>query len=330
MLNEDWDHFEPMMLNALHRIPALETAEARTLLNGPESFTPDGSPLVGEAPGLGGLFLGCAMNSMGIASAGGIGRALAHWIAEGQPEFDLWPVDPRRFADRQCEEAVLRERIPEVLGDHYAIAFPGRELETGRNLRQSPLYQRLAAKGANFGERMGWERADWFDPAGGGGERALRFGRPAWFDRVAAEHRAAREDVALFDQTSFGKLKLEGPDAEAVMQHLCANDMAVAPDRIVYSSMLNTAGGIESDLTVTRLSEIEYLLVTGTAQPVRDLHWIRSHLGPGTRVEVSDVTEDLAVLAVMGPKSRDLLASLTGAALDDEAFPYLASREIHG
>ena len=327
LLNEDWDHFEPMMLNALHRIPALETAEARTLLNGPESFTPDGSPLVGEAPGLGGLFLGCAMNSMGIASAGGIGRALAHWIAEGQPEFDLWPVDPRRFAARQCEEAVLRERIPEVLGDHYAIAFPGRELETGRNLRQSPLYQRLAAKGANFGERMGWERADWFDPAGGG-ERALRFGRPAWFDRVAAEHRAAREDVALFDQTSFGKLKLEGPDAEAAMQHLCANDMAVAPGRIVYSSMLNTAGGIESDLTVTRLSEIEYLLVTGTAQPVRDLHWIRSHLGPGTRVEVSDVTEDLAVLAVMGPKSRDLLATLTAAALDDEAFPYLASREI--
>jgi 4-methylaminobutanoate oxidase (formaldehyde-forming) len=214
LLNEDWDHFEPMMLNALHRIPALETAEARTLLNGPESFTPDGSPLMGESPDVGGFFLGCGMNSMGVATSGGAGKALAHWVLEGHPEFDLWPVDIRRFAPFHAEEASLRARAPEVLGDHYAISYPGAEFETARNTRRGLVHERLAEKGAVFGQRMGWERADWFD-ASGDRSRVLQFGKPAWHDLVAAEHRAARDAVALFDQTSFGKLLVEGADAES-------------------------------------------------------------------------------------------------------------------
>lgn len=327
LLNEDWDHFEPMMLNALHRIPALETAEARTLLNGPESFTPDGSPLMGESVEIGGFYLGCGMNSMGVATSGGAGKALAHWILEGHPEFDLWPVDIRRFAPFHADEASLRARVPEVLGDHYAISYPGAEPETARNIRCGPLHERLAAKGAVFGQRMGWERADWFD-ASGDRSRVLHFGKPAWHDLVAAEHCAAREAVALFDQTSFGKLLVEGADAEVVLQKLCANDMAVPPGQIVYSGMLNDRGGYESDFTVTRLAADRYLIVTGTAQPIRDRHWICGHLEVGERVTVTDVSDEMAVLSLMGPNARDVLSRATGADLGNDAFPFYTSQEI--
>lgn len=327
LLNEDWDHFEPMMLNALHRIPALDTAEARTLLNGPESFTPDGSPLMGESPEVGGFFLGCGMNSMGVATSGGAGKALAHWVLDGHPEFDLWPVDIRRFAPFHADEASLRARVPEVLGDHYAISYPGTEPETARNIRCGPLHERLTAKGAVFGQRMGWERADWFDPAGDR-SRVLQFGKPAWHDLVAAEHRAAREAVALFDQTSFGKLMVEGPDAEAALQRLCANDMAVEPGRIVYSGMLNDRGRYESDFTVTRLTDDRYLIVTGTAQPIRDRHWISGHLESNERVTVTDVSGDMAVLSLMGPNARDVLSRVTDADLGNDAFPFYTSQEI--
>lgn len=327
LLNEDWDHFEPMMVNAMHRIPALETAEARTLLNGPESFTPDGAPLLGESPELDGLFLGCGMNSMGVASSGGAGKALAHWVLNGEPEFNLWPVDIRRFAPFHGDETYLRARIPEVLGDHYAIHFPGKEFEAGRGLRHGPVHQRLADKGAVFGQRMGWERADWFDPKSSGGRR-LAFGRPAWHGHVAAEHYAARAGVAVFDQTSFGKLLVEGPDAEAELQRLCANDVAVAPGRIVYTGMLNAHGGYESDLTITRLAEDRFMLVTGTAQPIRDRAWIARNRRPDARITVSDASEELAVLSLMGPKARDVLQGLTTADLGNAVFPFYTSQTI--
>ncbi|MCB2101446.1 MAG: FAD-dependent oxidoreductase [Rhodobacterales bacterium] len=327
LLNEDWDHFEPMMLNALHRIPALETAEARLLLNGPESFTPDGNFLLGEAPGLGGFFVGCGMNSVGIASGGGAGRALARWITTGQAPSDLWSVDIRRFGPYAANRQVLRERVPEELGLHYAVSYPGRKPATARGLKRTPLHDRLAAKGARFGPRFGWERAEWFDDPQNETDVSLRFGRPAWFDAEAADHRAARDDVALFDQSTFGKILVQGPDSERLLQHLCAADVAVAPGRLVYTPMLNDRGGYESDLTVHRLAEDAYLMVTGTAQPVRDLAWLRRHAGD-LRAVATDVTGGTAVLSLMGPRSRDLLAGLTQADLSLEAFPPFTSQTL--
>ena len=329
LLNEDWDHFEPMMLNALHRIPALETAEARMLLNGPESFTPDGSFLLGEAPEVRGFFVGCGMNSVGIATGGGAGRAIAEWIVHGQPTMDLWPVDIRRFARVHANQRVLRQRVPEELGLHYAIGFPGREPETARGLRRGPVHDRLAAKGAQFGPRMGWERANWFAREGDPVPPPLRFGKPAWFDAVARECKAAREGVVVFDQTSFGKLLVQGPDAEKVLQRLCANDVAVDPGRVVYTGLLNERGGYESDLTVFRLDGRRYMLVTGTAQPVRDLDWIHRNLGADERVTVTDIGGSLAVFSVMGPESRTLLSRLTAEDLSNTGFDLFTAREIN-
>jgi 4-methylaminobutanoate oxidase (formaldehyde-forming) len=327
LLDEDWDHFEPMMVNAMHRIPALERAEVKMLVNGPESFTPDGAFLLGESPQLKGFYVGCGMNSVGVASGGGAGRALAEWIVEGAPTMDLWSVDIRRFAPLHANEDFLRERIPEELGLHYAIGYPGREPQTARGLRRSPIHDRLADAGAQFGTRMGWERAAWFAGAGDALPAPLKFGRPAWFDAEAREARAARSEVALFDQSSFAKLLVDGPDAESVLQRLCANDVAVAPGKIVYTGMLNVRGGYESDLTVFRLSTDRYLLVTGTAQAVRDLHWIDGHISAGDRVSVLDVTPSLAVFGITGPRSRRLLESLTPEDLGNGAFPLFTSRE---
>ncbi len=328
LLDEDWEHFEPMMVNAMHRIPALEHAEVKMLVNGPESFTPDGAFLLGEAPELAGFYVGCGMNSVGVASGGGAGRALAEWIVEGAPTSDLWSVDIRRFAPFHANERFLRARIPEALALHYAIAYPGREPHTARGLRKSALHDRLAEAGAQFGTRMGWERAAWFAEDGDALPAALKFGRPAWFDAEARESRAARERVALFDQSSFAKLLVDGRDAQSLLQRLCANDVDVMPGRIVYTAMLNERGGFESDLTVFRISRDRYLLVTGTAQAVRDRHWLETHLSPRERVCIVDVTGSLAVLSVMGPLSRRLLQELTSEDLGNGAFALFTSREI--
>jgi 4-methylaminobutanoate oxidase (formaldehyde-forming) len=328
LLDEDWDHFEPMMHNAMHRIPALEHAEAKTLVNGPESFTPDGAFLLGEAPEVDGFFVGCGMNSVGIASGGGAGRALAEWVVEGAPSRDLWSVDIRRFAPFHGTEPFLRERIPEELGLHYAIGYPGREPRTARDLRRSPIHERLTQIGAQFGTRMGWERAAWFPGPEDPVPAALRFGRPDWFDAEAREARAARDGVVLFDQSTFTKLIVDGTDAESCLQRLCANDVAVAPGKIVYTGMLNERGGYESDLTVFRLARDRYLLVTGTAQAVRDPHWIRRNLAAGERVSVTDVTGSLAVFAVMGPHARRLLQPLADQDLGIASFPLFTSREM--
>lgn len=328
LLNEDWEHFEPMMVNAMHRIPALETAEARMLLNGPESFTPDSGFLLGEAPEVDGFFLACGMNSLGVASGGGVGRALARWILEGRPDADLSAIDIRRFAPFHNNLRSLRERIPEVLGLHYAIPYPHREYETARKLRRTPLHDRLAAKGAHFSERMGWERPAWFAPAGKEVSTALGFGRPEWFECVAREQRAARENVAVFDQSTFAKLLVQGRDAERVLQRLCANDVAVRPGRIVYTPMLNEHGTYESDLTVMRLAADAYLLVTGTTQGTRDGHWIRTHLEDDEKVSLTDVSSSYTVLGVVGPRSRELLAQVSPTDFSNEAFPYYTWQEI--
>jgi 4-methylaminobutanoate oxidase (formaldehyde-forming) len=325
LLPEDWDQFEPLMKAAVHRTPCLETAEVRQLLNGPESFTPDGNFILGEAPDCRGLFVAAGFNSAGIANAGGAGRLLAEWIVGGEPSVDLWDVDIRRFAGFHGNRAHLRERTVETLGLHYAMRWPRYELKSARPLRRSPLYDRLAAKGARFGARMGWERANYFAP--GTGEIPYTYGRPAWLPYCLDEQRATREEVAIFDQTSFAKLLLQGRDALGVLQRLCANDMNVAPGRMVYTAMLNARGGFESDLTVIRLDQTSFLLITGTAQATRDRYWISRHAGD-TFAILTDVTSAWSVLSVMGPKAPALLGRVSPDDLSETALPPGATAEI--
>lgn len=307
LLPEDWDHFEPMMRNALHRVPALETAEVKMLLNGPESFTPDGAFLLGETGETRGLFLGCGMNSVGVATGGGAGMALAHCIVDGAPPFDLSETDPMRFPDNLNSVAALAARVPEVLGRHYEIAYPGRDWSTARGLRYSPLHAIWIEAGAHFGQVFGWERPLWI----GGNKIDPSFGRPGCFDRVALEVAAAHERAAVFDHSAYGKIEVTGPDAERFLQRLCANDMAREPGRAIYAAMLNTRGGIESDLVAMRLADEHYRLTTGTAAVRRDLAWLRRHLGD-ERVTVRDATEETALLAIAGPDA-DAVAARAGA-----------------
>ncbi|MBM3554704.1 MAG: FAD-dependent oxidoreductase [Alphaproteobacteria bacterium] len=323
LLPEDWDQFAILMENALHRAPCLETAEVRQLLNGPESFTPDGAFLLGEAPEVEGFHVCAGFNSAGIANSGAAGRALADWIVAGEPQADLWEVDIRRFAPFHANRRHLRERTVESLGLHYAMRWPRMELKTARPLRRSPLYDRLVAKGAVFGGKMGWERALYFLTPGTP-EPPYGFAKPGWLPAMRAEQRAVREAVGVFDLGSFGKLLLQGPDAMTVLERLCANRMDVPVGRAVYTAMLNTRGGFESDFTALRLAEDAYLIVTGTAQAVRDAAWIKRRLG-GARAVLTDVTGAWSVLSVMGPKARTLLERLGP---DDLAHAWGESREI--
>ena len=327
LLPEDWDHFRVLMEQACVRIPALETAPVRRHVNGPESFTPDNRYMLGEAPELRSFFVAAGFNSVGIASAAGAGQALAEWIVGGQPSMDLWDVDIRRFQPFQGNARYLRERTREVVGLLYAMHWPFRQPETARGVRRSALHDRLAARGAVFGVVAGWERANWFATAGVEPRYLYRYGRQNWFPCAAAEHRAVREAVGLFDQSSLAKLLLQGPDATAALQRLCANDVDVPPGRIVYTQMLNARGGIECDLTVTRLAGDLYLLVTIAAAATHDADWIRRGVA-GARVSVTDVTSASSVLGVMGPRSRELLSRLTSADLSNAAFPFGAAREI--
>jgi 4-methylaminobutanoate oxidase (formaldehyde-forming) len=327
LLPEDWDHFQVLMEQALVRIPALATAPVRRHVNGPESFTPDGRYLLGEAPECRNFFVAAGFNSIGIASGAGAGKAVAEWIVGGESPMDLWDVDIRRVAPFQASPRYLRARTVEMVGLAYAMHWPFRQPETARGVRQSALHDRLAARGACFGVVLGWERANWF--AHPGMERTYRYsyGRQNWFGCAAEEHRAVREAVGLFDQSSFAKFRLEGPDAVAVLQRLCANDVDVPIGRIVYTQMLNARGGIEADLTLTRVGDDAYVIVTGASASTHNAHWIRRHIG-AARAVLTDVTSALAVLGVMGPRSRGLLASLTDADLSNGAFPFGTSRDI--
>ncbi|MBE7427170.1 MAG: GcvT family protein [Burkholderiaceae bacterium] len=306
LLDEDWDQFEPLMTNAIHRTPCLESARVKMLLNGPESFTPDGNFIVGEAPGLRGYFVCAGFNSAGIANSGGAGRLIAQWIVDGEAPGDLWDVDLRRFGSFAVNRKALAERTAETLGLHYAMRWPRQELQSARPLRTSPLYDLLDAKGAQWGSKNGWERVNYFEP-----DTAARpphtLGVPGWLPWVQAEQRATREAVAIYDQTSFGKLLVQGRSAAALLQRLCANDVDVAAGKMVYTAMLNARGGFESDLTVLRLGEERFQLITGSAQPQRDLDWIERHIEPHEHAVVTDVSALTAVLSVMGPLADELL-----------------------
>jgi len=297
LLPEDWDHFEPMMRNALHRLPALETAEVKMLLNGPESFTPDGGFMLGETAETRGLFLGCGMNSVGVASAGGAGMNLAHCILHGGTAYDLGEADARRFAPVFDSVEHLMARVPEVLGSHYEIAYPGRQFRTARDLRRGPLDAEHRAAGARFGQTYGWERPLWF---GGPAEPVPRFARPDWFEAVGAEVAAAQRGAALIDASGFGKIDVEGPGAEAFLLHVCAGHMARPPGSVIYTAMLNQRGGFESDLTAQRIAADHYRLFVGTAAIRRDMAWLARH-AEGVDIRLTDRTEDLALIGLMGP-----------------------------
>jgi len=328
LLDEDWDHFSVLMDSALHRLPVLAETGIRKFYNGPESFTPDNQFILGEAAGLSGFFVGAGFNSVGIASAGGAGLALAQWITDGQPDCDLTAVDIRRFAAFNGNSRWLRDRVGEVLGLHYEIAWPNRELETARPFRRSPAHALLRDAGACFGSKMGWERPNFFAPAGRAPVIEYSWGKQNWQPWSSAEQLATRQHVAVFDQTSFSKYLVAGEDAEAALQWLCTNDVAVPPGRTVYTGLLNDRGTYESDITVTRLSATEFLLVASAATTERDADHIRRHLPPGNRATLTDVTSAYAVYGVMGPASRQLLARLTSADLSGEGFPFGSSALI--
>ncbi|PWK60657.1 GcvT family protein [Roseicyclus mahoneyensis] len=326
-LPEDFDHFAPILEQATQRMPLFQTAGIHTFFNGPESFTPDDRYYLGEAPELGGYWVAAGYNSIGIVSSGGAGMALAHWIAEGAPPFDLWEVDIRRAQPFQRNRRYLKERVTETLGLLYADHWPYRQVETARGVRRSPVHEHLKAAGAVFGEVAGWERANWF--ALPGQSRAYRYDwhRQNWLDNQRAEHLAVRQGVGLFDMTSFGKIRVEGRDACAFLNHLCANELDVEAGRVVYTQMLNDRGGIESDLTVTRLSETAFLLVVPGATLRRDLAWLRKHAGESF-VTITDMTAGEAVFCVMGPKARDLMQAVSPDDLTNAGFPFATAREI--
>ncbi len=328
LLDEDWDHFAVLMESALLRIPALHHTGIRKFYNGPESFTPDNQFILGEAPELRNFFVGAGFNSVGIASAGGAGRALAEWIVEGGPTTDLVAVDIRRFAPFNGNVPWLRDRVGEILGLHYEVPWPNRELVSARPFRRSPIHHLLAARGALFGSKMGWERANAFAPPGVEPRLDYTWDRPPWLAWSVEEQHRTRTGVALFDETSFGKLLIVGRHAEPVLQRLCTADVAVPVGRTVYTGMLNERGGYEADVTVTRLAPDRYLLITGSASVVRDRVWIERHTRTDEHAEVVDVSSGYAVYGVMGPRSRELLSRLTREDLSDPAFPFGTSREI--
>ena len=327
-LPDDVDHFEPILSQALRRMPALMDVGIQTFFCGPESFTPDNRYHLGEAPGLAGCYVAAGFNSIGIQSAGGAGRVLAASIESGRPLPDMWDVDVRRAMPFETNRRFLRERVSESLGLLYAMHWPFRQFETGRGVRRSPFHDRLAARGACFGTAFGWERPNWYATGGAEPRYEYSYGRQNWFACAAAEHRAVREGVGLLDQSSFAKFRLQGGDAARVLGHVSANEVDVPPGRIVYTQWLNADGGIEADLTVTRLGPDDYLIVTSGEFQVRDFHWLRRHIPEGAHAVLTDVTSGLAVLGIMGPGARDLLRSLSPDAIDNEAFPFGTSREI--
>ncbi len=326
-LPEDFDHFEPILEAAVNRMPFLADTGIHTFFNGPESFTPDDRYYLGEAPELSGYWIAAGYNSIGIVSSGGAGFALAQWLNDGEAPFDLWEVDIRRAQPFQKNRRYLKERVTETLGLLYADHYPYRQVETARGLRRSPIHQHLADRGAVFGELAGWERANWFAEPGQEREYKYDWHGQNWFHNQRAEHMAVREKVGLFDMTSFGKIRVEGRDATAFLQKVCANDINTAVGQITYTQMLNPRGGIESDLTVTRLSETAYLLVVPAASLQRDLAWLRRHLGEAFAV-ITDMSAAESVLCVMGPNARALMQSVSPNDFSNDAHPFGQAREI--
>lgn len=328
LLDSNFDHFEQLIELSLPRVPKLETAGVKQLINGPESFTPDGNFILGEAPEMSNVFIGAGFNAYGIAAGGGAGMALAEWVANGGPPYDMWPVDIRRFGRPHTDTDWVRTRTMEAYGKHYTMAWPSEEHDSGRPCRRSPLYQTLKGAGAVFGEKLGWERPNWFAEAGEEARDIYTFERPNWHGPVGREHKAAREAAVLFDQTSFAKFILKGPDAEAALQWIAANRVDKPLGAIIYTQMLNDKGGIECDLTCVRTGYDEYYIVTGTGYATHDFDWIRRNIPEGMNAQLVDVTSSNAVLSLFGPKARDILAVVTNDDVSHESQPFGAAKPI--
>ncbi|GAB5460533.1 GcvT family protein [Hoeflea alexandrii] len=328
LFDDDYDHFEQHMIQAIARVPALEHVGVKQMINGPESFTPDGNFILGPAPECINMFVGAGFNAFGIASGGGAGWVLAQWVIDGEAPLDLWVVDIRRFADMHRDRQWVNDRTLEAYGKHYAIGFPHVEYESGRPRIVSPLYDRLKAHRAVFGSKLGWERPNWFAPEGMEPRDIPTMGRQNWFDAVGDEHRHVREKVGIFDQSSFAKYEVSGPDALAALSHVCANDVTKPVGRLTYTQLLNTRGGIEADLTVARLADDRFYIVTGTGFRTHDLAWIREHIAEGADVRIEDITEAHGTLSLMGPHARDVLEKITSADVSNTAFPFGHVREI--
>ena len=327
-LPPDLDHFEPILEAAVKRVPLLQTAGIRTFFNGPESFTPDGRYFLGETPELRNLFVATGFNSIGIQSAGGVGKVISEWMLKGQAPGDLWDVDIRRSLPFQRGQKYLQTRVSEGLGLLYAMHWPYRQFATARNIRRSALHDRMVEKNACFGEVAGWERPNWFAPRGVTPKYEYSWFRQNWFDYSAEEHSAVRENLGLFDQSSFAKFVLYGPDALSVLNRICANNVDVPVGKIVYTQWLNDRGGIEADLTVTRIAEDRFLIVTSAASQVRDLAWLKRHVPRDAKAYIADITSSLAVLGLMGPRSRECLQQVVSQDLGNAAVPFGWSREV--
>jgi len=326
-LPEDFDHFEPILEAAVNRMPMLAEAGIHTFFNGPESFTPDDAYHLGLCPEMDNVWVAAGFNSIGIQSAGGAGHALSLWMDAGERPFDLGDVDVARMQPFQGNKQYLFERSKETLGLLYADHYPYRQKATARGVRRTPFHAQLLAQGAVMGELAGWERANWYAEAGQEREYRYSWKRQNWFANTGAEVRAIRQAVGLYDMSSFGKLRVEGRDAEAFLNHVCGADMSVAPGRIVYTQFLNAKGGIEADVTVTRLSETAYLVVTPAATRLADETWLRRHVGERA-VVITDVTAGEGVLAVMGPKARDLMRAVSPDDFSNDAHPFGHARQI--
>lgn len=329
LLDENWDQFAQLMEQALVRVPALTTTGIKTLTNGPESFTPDGNFILGEAPEIRNFFVGAGFNAYGIASGGGAGKALADWIVNGVQPMDLWAVDIRRFSALHHDDRWVRERTIEACARHYTMAWPFEEFQSGRPHLTSPLYARLQKQNASFGSKLGWERPNWFAPEGVEPVDQYSFGRQNWFPHVGEEHRACRERAALFDQSSFAKFELRGKDCVNALDWICANNVRKPAGRLTYTQMLNAKGGIECDLTVARMAPDIFYIVTGTGFRTHDAAWIRRNIPAGCDAELHDVTEEWATLSLMGPRARDILGKVSDADISNDAFPFASVREIN-
>jgi 4-methylaminobutanoate oxidase (formaldehyde-forming) len=330
LLAEDWQRFEPLMANAVRRVPLLEDAEVVRLINGPEAFTPDGEFILGPSD-VRGFWVAAGFCAHGLAGAGGMGRLVAEWIVEGQPSLDVWHMDSRRFGAHYRSREHALARTVEVYSTYYDVRYPGQERLAGRPLRLSPTYHRLADLGASFGEKGGWERPNWFEPNAAAGDESLRprgWAGEIWSPAIGAEHRACREAAALFDETSFAKIDVAGPGAAHLLERLCANRVVRDVGRVTYTQLLNARGGVECDLTVTGIAPDRFRLVTGTAFGQHDLAWVRSQAPDDGSVLVEDVTSRFACLGLFGPASREILQPLTTTDLANDAFPYLSAREI--
>lgn len=331
LLAPDWRRFEPLLEGAIRRWPILEKAEVIQLVNGPDGMTPDGHYALGPLPGVGGFWVAAGMNLNGIAGAGGVGRTLAEWIVEGEPSVDVFELNVRRFGRHLEDRVYAAEKAGEIYRWYYRRRFPADEDERGRPHRTSPLYDRLRALGAVFGEKAGWERALWFEPGRSGRAKGVEersWGRGAWFEPVGREHRAVRERVGVLDMTSFGKLDVTGPGALGFLQRLACNDVDRPVGSLVYTQFLNPRGGIECDVTITRLAPDAFRVTTGTASLASDLGWMALHRPDDGTVTIRDVTDEHAVISLWGPRARAVLGGITAADVSNGAFPYLTSRVL--